>query len=69
MVLTSFIAHGGEPHDLHDLLTTWGWEPFTWAGLIISAALYVVGVLRVWRAAGRVGAGVDGPVKFGAADR
>jgi cytochrome c oxidase assembly factor CtaG len=52
------LAHGGEPHDVHDLLTTWGWEPFTWLGLIVSAWLYVVGVRRLWHAAGRSGAGV-----------
>src|SRR5690349_6482585 len=52
------LAHGGEPHDVHDLLTTWGWEPFTWLGLIVSAGLYVVGVRRLWRAAGRTGAGI-----------
>ena len=53
-----FLAHGGEPHDVHDLLTTWGWEPFTWIGLIISGWLYAVGLQRIWRAAGRAGAGI-----------
>jgi len=52
------LAHGGEPHDLHDLLTTWGWEPVTLLGLAVSALLYVVGVNNVWRSAGRAGAGV-----------
>jgi cytochrome c oxidase assembly factor CtaG len=53
------LAHGGEPHQFSDLLTTWGWEPFTWAGLILSLWLYVVGVRRLWRAAGRAGAGIQ----------
>src|SRR5687767_6987119 len=52
------LAHGGEPHTFDDLLTTWGWEPFTWLGLILSLWLYVVGVRRLWRAAGRAGAGI-----------
>src|SRR5689334_16204141 len=52
------LAHGDEPHDLHDLLTTWGWEPLTLIGLAVSAVLYVVGVRNVWRNAGRVGAGI-----------
>jgi putative membrane protein len=52
------LAHGGEPHHWPDLLTTWGWEPFTWLGLIVSLCLYVVGLRRLWRAAGRGGAGV-----------
>jgi putative membrane protein len=52
------LAHGDEPHDLHDLLTTWGWEPLTLTGLAVSAALYVVGVRNVWKAAGRPGAGI-----------
>jgi cytochrome c oxidase assembly factor CtaG len=52
------LAHGDEPHHVRDLLTTWGWEPFTWAGLVVSLVLYVVGVRSVWRAAGRVGAGI-----------
>jgi cytochrome c oxidase assembly factor CtaG len=52
------LAHGDEPHHVRDLLTTWGWEPFTWAGLIVSVWLYVVGVRRLWRAAGRAGAGI-----------
>ena len=52
------LAHGGEPHDVHDLLTTWGWEPFTIVGLALAAWLYVAGVCRIWRAAGRTGAGI-----------
>jgi putative membrane protein len=52
------LAHGGEPHDLHDLLTTWGWEPVTLVLLALSAGLYFVGVRRLWRAAGRTGAGI-----------
>jgi cytochrome c oxidase assembly factor CtaG len=59
MALVSLpLAHGSEPHDLHDVLTTWGWEPFSWAGLVLSLVLYVVGVRRLWRAAGRSGAGI-----------
>ena len=52
------LAHGDEPHDLHDLLTTWGWDPLTLIGLAASAVLYILGVRNVWKAAGRAGAGI-----------
>jgi hypothetical protein len=43
------LAHGGKPHNLRDLLTTWGWEPVTLVLLALSAWLYWRGVRRLWR--------------------
>jgi putative membrane protein len=52
------LAHGGEPHDLHDLLRSWAFdEHLTVAGLALSAWLYARGVRRLWRAS-RVGGGI-----------
>jgi putative membrane protein len=51
------VAHGDKPHDVHDLLRTWGWEPGVLISLALSAWLYVRGLCRLWRAAG-VGHGI-----------
>lgn len=45
--------HGGRPHDFHDLVRTWGWEPLAVAALAASALLYAVGLRRMWRESGR----------------
>jgi putative membrane protein len=42
-------AHGGEPHTPHDLLTTWGLEPFVLISLALAGLLYWRGVRRLWR--------------------
>src|SRR5215207_6494903 len=45
-----FLAHaGGKPHDLQEAVRTWGWEPYVWLGLAVSAWLYVAGLRRMWR--------------------
>ena len=58
MAIHPFIlAHGGVvhedgvrgPRDFSELWTTWGWEPYVWAGLILSAYLYAAGLRRMWR--------------------
>ena len=46
------LAHGGRPHHFGDLWHTWGRDPLSWAGLIVSAWLYVRGLRRTWAAAG-----------------
>jgi putative membrane protein len=51
------LAHGDKPHDWHDLLRTWGWEPGVLIALALSAWLYVRGLRRLWRDAG-VGHGI-----------
>jgi putative membrane protein len=43
------LAHGGKPHSLHDLLRTWGTEPYVWAGLALSGWLYGRGLRKMWR--------------------
>lgn len=55
---THLLAHGGEPHAFHDLLTTWGWEPLPLIALALSAWLYARGLRRLWRAS-RVGGGIQ----------
>jgi len=34
---------------MRDLWSTWGWEPLSWTGLILSAWLYLRGLSRLWR--------------------
>jgi cytochrome c oxidase assembly factor CtaG len=43
------LAHGGKPHNMHDLVRTWGVEPYVWIGLALSAWLYLRGLRRMWR--------------------
>ncbi len=45
------------PRNWHELWRTWGWEPVSWAALVVTAALYAVGLRKIWRAS-RVGGGV-----------
>src|SRR3954447_21195084 len=54
------LAHGDEerPHDLHELMHAWAWEPYVWIGLALAAWLYWRGVRRMWRDAGETGRGV-----------
>lgn len=46
-------AHEGKPHKFGDLLYTWGLDPLVLAGLALSGWLYLRGVRRLWRSAGR----------------
>jgi putative membrane protein len=46
---TSAFAHGGKPHNFHDLWHTWAFEPGVLTSLGLSLLLYVIGVTRVWR--------------------
>jgi cytochrome c oxidase assembly factor CtaG len=43
------LAHGGKPHDLHDLARTWAVEPYVYLGLALSAWLYIAGLRKMWR--------------------
>jgi len=57
-VLPALLAHGGEPHDLHDLWRSWAFdERLVIASLLLTAWLYARGVVRLWRGS-RVGAGI-----------
>jgi cytochrome c oxidase assembly factor CtaG len=51
------LAHGGKPHSWHDLVRTWGKEPYVWIGLTLSAWIYTRGLRRMWRSGG-AGSGV-----------
>jgi len=47
--------HGGEPHNWHDLVRAWSFEPLVVISLVISAGLFIVGLrlcksLRTWEA-------------------
>ena len=45
------------PRNWHELWRTWGWEPLSIISLALSAALYIIGLRRIWGAS-RVGGGV-----------
>jgi putative membrane protein len=53
-ILPLILAHsdGAGPSDWHDLLTAWEFEPLVVIGLVLSAILYIVGIIRLWRASG-----------------
>src|SRR3569623_3299928 len=51
------LAHGGKPHNLHDLVRTWGLEPYVLLLLGLSAILYIIGATRLWKSS-RPGAGL-----------
>jgi cytochrome c oxidase assembly factor CtaG len=57
LLVESILAHGGKPHSLHDLLRTWGLEPYVLLLLALSATLYIVGTARLWKSS-RPGAGL-----------
>src|ERR1051325_2079388 len=42
---------------LMHVLSWWSWEPWTVALLVLSGALYAIGIVRLWRSAG-VGRGI-----------
>ncbi|PYS73481.1 MAG: hypothetical protein DMF69_04720, partial [Acidobacteria bacterium] len=50
-------AHDGKPHVAHDLIYTWGMDPFVIASLTLTAGLYYLGVVFLWREA-RSGHGI-----------
>ncbi len=40
------LLHGGQPHNWHDLVRAWSFEPLVVSGLLLTAGLFVVGLLR-----------------------
>ena len=38
------LFHGGQPHNWHDLVRAWSFEPFVAMGLLLTAGLFVVGL-------------------------
>src|SRR5215204_7212485 len=57
LAFTTALAHDGKPHKFGDLIYTWGLDPLVIAGLALSGWLYLRGVRRLWRGAGR-GSGI-----------
>ena len=53
----SAIAHGGEPHDASELLSSWSFDPLVVVGLTVSAGLYIAGLARLWSGS-HAGAGI-----------
>jgi putative membrane protein len=47
-----FLAHAGHHLDADEVLRWWSWEPLVLALLAISGALYLGGIIRLWRGAG-----------------
>jgi putative membrane protein len=45
----SVFAHEGKPHNVHDLVRTWSWEPGILLSLALTAWLYYSGLRRLWR--------------------
>lgn len=45
----AFLFHEGKPHNWHDLVRTWAWEPGVLIPLALSAWLYARGVRKLWR--------------------
>src|ERR1044072_6743690 len=39
--------HGGQPHDWHDLMRAWSFEPLVIISLIITALLFIIGLRRL----------------------
>ena len=43
------LIHGGQPHNWHDLVRAWSFEPLVVAGLAVSLVVFAVGLTRLWR--------------------
>src|ERR1044071_8652928 len=46
-----FLFHEGKPHDWHDLVRAWSFEPLVTVSLLVSGLLFVIGLRRLWREA------------------
>src|ERR1051325_11208128 len=51
------LAHEGKPHTWHDLWRSWSFEPVVVISLTLTAALFLIGLIRLWRESG-VGKGI-----------
>jgi cytochrome c oxidase assembly factor CtaG len=45
------IFHGGQPHDWHDLVRAWSFEPLVVISLGLTALLFTIGLYSLWREA------------------
>lgn len=43
------LFHGGQPHNWHDLVRAWSFEPLVVIGLVASLILFAIGLRRLWR--------------------
>lgn len=43
------LIHGGQPHDWHDLVRAWSFEPLVVISLVLSAGLFAIGLKRLLR--------------------
>jgi len=43
--------HGGQPHNWHDLVRAWSFEPLVVLSLALTAVLFATGLHRLWRQA------------------
>lgn len=41
--------HGGQPHNWHDLVRAWSFDPLVIVSLTITAILFAIGLHRLWR--------------------
>lgn len=49
---TTAFAHGGKPHNWHDLWRTWTFEPLVTISLALTAFLFIAGLRKLWRESG-----------------
>jgi putative membrane protein len=49
---TAVFAHEGKPHNWHDLWRSWSFEPLVIVTLVLSGALYGLGVRQLWNESG-----------------
>lgn len=52
-------AHEGEPHDFDDLWYAWSFDPLVVVSLVALAAVYLVGLFKLWKSTG-VGRAING---------
>ena len=49
---TTAFAHGGKPHNWHDLWRTWTFEPLVTISLALTAFLFIAGLRKLWLESG-----------------
>jgi putative membrane protein len=49
---TTASAHGGKPHNWHDLWRTWTFGPLVVISLALTAFLFIAGLRKLWRESG-----------------
>lgn len=47
------LFHGGQPHNWHDLVRAWSFEPLVMISLMVTAVLFATGLRHLWREAQR----------------